>query len=83
MRREERETKDELIKNLKKEIENTKRRIDVGEQDLKRVQDDMTMIKRQVKVRPPIQPTQGMGHSAISVVTSEVTASYIEPSDKR
>ena len=46
LRRMERENKDDLIEQLKKEIELTKQRQQIGELDLLRVTDDMLMLKR-------------------------------------
>ena len=47
-RREERENKDELLKQLKREIEIQKKRVELSGQDLDRVKDDMAMIKKQI-----------------------------------
>ena len=50
----------------------------MGEQDLLRVEDDMLMLKRQVKVRPPTQPHQRMGQSGASLLTSNLSASQLD-----
>ena len=42
----ERDNKDNQIAQLKKEIENTKNRIELGKIDLTRVTDDMRMLKK-------------------------------------
>ena len=70
LRRMERDNKDAQIEQLKKEIENTKKRIEIQEIDLIRVEDDMKMLKRQVVVPKTIQPHQGMHTSAISIISN-------------
>ena len=66
----ERENKDAQIEQLKKEIENTMKRIQIQEIDLQRVGDDMKMLKKQVRVTKTCQPRQGMNESNISNISN-------------
>ena len=68
----ERENKDAQIEQLKKEIENTMKRIQIQEIDLQRVGDDMKMLKSQVRVTntKTCQPRQGMNESNISNISN-------------